>query len=55
MLSAEALRAAGYDYNGSKNEWYYTAPGTTIRTVGEANCNRLLRIVATNVVHTPAN
>ncbi|RYF63751.1 MAG: hypothetical protein EOO39_27950, partial [Cytophagaceae bacterium] len=55
MLSDEALRAAGYDYDGSKNEWYYTAPGTTTRTVGEANRNRLLRIVATSVIPTPAD
>ncbi|NID10050.1 hypothetical protein F7231_07680 [Fibrella aestuarina] len=55
MLSDEALRAAGYDYDGSKNEWYYTAPGTTTRTVGEANRNRLLRIVASSVVATPAS
>ncbi|HEY0111308.1 MAG TPA: fasciclin domain-containing protein, partial [Fibrella sp.] len=55
MLSDESLRAAGYDYDGSKNEWAYTAPGTTVRTVGEVNRNRLLRIVATSIVATPAD
>lgn len=55
MMSDEAIRAAGYDYDGARNEWAYTAPGTTVRTVGEANRNRLLRIVATSVIATPAD
>lgn len=53
MLSDDAIRAAGYDYNGSRNEWSYTPPGTTATTIGEANRNRLLRIVATSVIATP--
>lgn len=55
MISDEALRVAGYDYDGPRNEWGYTPPGTTVRTVGDVNRNRLLRIVATSVVSTPAN
>lgn len=55
MMSDDAIKAAGYDYNGSLNEWGYTAPGTTTRTTGDAIRNRLLRIVATSVVATPNN
>lgn len=55
MMSDEALKTAGYDYDGAKNEWGYTAPGTTIRTVGDVNRNNLLRMVATSVIATPNN
>jgi uncharacterized surface protein with fasciclin (FAS1) repeats len=55
MMSDEAFKTAGYDYDGAKNEWGYTAPGTTTRTVGDINRNNLLRMVATSVIPTPNN
>ncbi|PWK18121.1 fasciclin domain-containing protein [Arcicella aurantiaca] len=55
MMSDDAFKTAGYDYDGAKNEWGYTAPGTTTRTVGDINRNNLLRIVATSVIPTPNN
>jgi uncharacterized surface protein with fasciclin (FAS1) repeats len=55
MMSDNDFKTAGYDYDGAKNEWGYTAPGTTIRTVGDANRNNLLRMVATSIVSTPNN
>lgn len=51
MMSDEAIRAAGYDYVSSINEWGYTANG--VRTAGEAIRRRLLRIVSTSLVQTP--
>lgn len=55
MMSDDAFKTAGYDYDGAKNEWGYTAPGTTTRTVGDVNRNNLLRMVATSVIPTPNN
>ncbi len=55
MMSDASLAAAGYDYDIAKNEWGYTPPGTTARTTGDANKNRLLRIIATSIVSTPNN
>jgi uncharacterized surface protein with fasciclin (FAS1) repeats len=55
MMSDDAIKAAGYDYNGSLNEWGYTAPGTTTRTTGDAIKNRLLRIIGTSVIATPSD
>ncbi len=59
MISDEAFKAAGYDYDPSKitttanSEWGYTAPGTTTRTSGTPVLANLQRIVATSVVYTP--
>ncbi|MEA5260346.1 fasciclin domain-containing protein [Arcicella aquatica] len=62
MISDEAFKAAGYDYDPSKfvsnvanSEWGYTAPGTTTRTSGTSILANLQRIVATSVVYTPQN
>lgn len=55
MMSDDAFKAAGYDYDGAKNEWGFTAPGTTTRTVGDVNRNNLLRMVATSIISTPNN
>ncbi|MEA5459463.1 fasciclin domain-containing protein [Arcicella sp. LKC2W] len=55
MMSDDAFKTAGYDYDGAKNEWGYTAPGTTTRTVGDVNRNNLLRMVATSVIPTQNN
>ncbi|WP_394990560.1 fasciclin domain-containing protein [Emticicia sp.] len=55
MMSDDAFKTAGYDYDGAKNEWGFTAPGTTIRTVGDVNRNNLLRMVATSIVPTQNN
>jgi uncharacterized surface protein with fasciclin (FAS1) repeats len=52
MMSDAAIAAAGYDYNTSLNEWGYTPPGG-VRTGGEANRQRLLRILNTSLVQTP--
>ena len=62
MISDEAFKAAGYDYDPSKfvsnvanSEWGYTAPGTTTRTSGTSVLASVQRIVATSVIYTPQN
>ncbi|MFN8354918.1 MAG: fasciclin domain-containing protein [Spirosomataceae bacterium] len=55
LMSDAAIAAAGYDYDIAKNEWGYTAPGTTTRTTGDGVKNRLLRIVATSIISTANN
>ena len=52
MMSDDVIKAAGYDYNPSINEWGYTAPGAA-RVAGEAVRQRLLRILNTSLVQTP--
>jgi len=54
MMSDDAFKAAGYDYDGAKNEWGYTAPGVA-RAVGDVNKNNLLRMVATSIIPTQNN
>ncbi|OLY92797.1 protein of unknown function [Cnuella takakiae] len=53
MMPDAVLRAAGYDYVPSINEWGYTPPATGIRTAGEAVRQRLLRMLNTSLVQTP--
>lgn len=52
MMSDEAIKAAGYDYDATLNVWGYTPPNGT-RTTGEAVRQRLLRILNTSLVETP--
>jgi hypothetical protein len=52
MISDAVIKAAGYDYNASINEWGYTPAGGT-RVAGEAVRQRLLRILNTSVIQTP--
>src|SRR5207249_4701026 len=52
MMSDDAIKAAGYDYDASVNLWGYTPPGGT-KTTGEAVRQRLLRILNTSLVQTP--
>ncbi|MFL5739478.1 MAG: fasciclin domain-containing protein [Flavisolibacter sp.] len=53
MMSDKAINAAGYDYVPAINEWGYTPPGG-VRTTGEAVRQRLLRILSTGLIQTPA-
>ncbi len=54
MMSDNAIKAAGYDYDATLNVWGYTPAGGT-RTTGEAVRQRLLRILNTSLIETPRN
>jgi len=51
MMSDSQLRAAGYDFSSTRNEWSYTAPGGTAN-ISETSRNRMYRILQTSVVPT---
>jgi uncharacterized surface protein with fasciclin (FAS1) repeats len=53
MISDAVLKAAGYDYDPSLNLWSFTS-STGIKTSGEGIRQRLLRILNTSVIQTPA-
>jgi len=55
MMSDQLLRSWGYDWNVTRNEWQYTAPGTTTVTTGGVPLANLQRILATHIVPTPNN
>lgn len=55
MMSDSLLRAKGFDWSTTRNDWQYTAPGTTAVTYGATARDMLQRILATHIIPTPNN
>ncbi|HEY4148531.1 MAG TPA: fasciclin domain-containing protein, partial [Chitinophagaceae bacterium] len=55
MMSDSALRAKGFDWSVTHNDWQYTTPGTTTITYGTTARDLLLRVLAMSIVPTPNN
>ncbi len=55
MMPDSLLRAYGFDWSVSHNDWQYTTPGTTTVTYGATARDMLQRILATHIVPTPNN
>ncbi len=52
MMSDATLRSFGYDYNPTRNEWQYTAPGTAVTTANGINA-AMQRMLAMHIIPTP--
>lgn len=55
MMSDQVLKAKGFDFDGTRNEWVYVSPTTGARVSGPAARTRLQRILYNHIVATPNN